>query len=211
MRLRRAFGARVPVFWGEGFVFWGEGSLVLGRGFLGFGARVSCFGARVPVFWGAGSCVLGRGFLCFGARVPVAFVARHREARRVEIGGRLLRRWWQHSTIARVCHQVGRIWKKWLSRRNRQGVVPWSRLNGNAVLCRSPTDTPPRANPSREETECRNFRTFGSVRDGDGNVPIYSAMTWICSSNSSSIHDGEAQGADVVNSPSRPENPSRSK
>jgi len=37
-------------------------------------------------------------------------------------------------------HQAVRIWKKWLSRRDRQSVVPWTRLN--EILNGHPLPTP---------------------------------------------------------------------
>ena len=78
-------------------------------------------------------------------------------------------------------HQAVRIWKKWLSRRDRQSVVPWTRLN--EILNRHPRlakDQPRirrRERTSLVKNRMREFRTSGSVRDGVGNVPIYSAMT----------------------------------
>ena len=78
-------------------------------------------------------------------------------------------------------NQVGRIWRKWLSRRDRQGVVTMDPLQRNP-------DTPPAASSQdppwlrrRERTSLvknrmREICTSGSVRDGGGNAPIYSAF-----------------------------------
>ena len=77
-------------------------------------------------------------------------------------------------------HQAVRIWKKWLSRRDRQSVVPWTRLN--EILNRHPLPQPKishrirrRERISLVKNRMREIRTSGSVRDGVGNVPIYSA------------------------------------
>ena len=94
---------------------------------------------------------------------------------------RLLRRRQQHSTIAMVRPSGVRIWRKWLSRRDRQGVVRWTRLN--EILTPSSAVSQDRPRIRRRErislvrNRMREIRTSGSVRDGDGNVPIYSAMT----------------------------------
>ena len=74
---------------------------------------------------------------------------------------RLLRRRQQHSTIAMVRPSGVRIWRKWLSRRDRQGVVRWTRLNeiltpSSAVSQDRPRIPPPRANLSREEPDAGN-------------------------------------------------------
>ena len=73
-------------------------------------------------------------------------------------------------------HQVERIWKKWLSRKG-----------GRNFLWTPPTRVPRPAQGHdhsqirrRERTSCvknrmREFRTSGSVRGGDGDIPTYSA------------------------------------
>jgi RNA-directed DNA polymerase len=54
--------------------------------------------------------------------------------------------------------QVVRVWRKWLSRRDRQGVVTWTRFNEllarhHCLQSGSSKTTPPRANLSREEPD----------------------------------------------------------
>ena len=93
-------------------------------------------------------------------------------------------------------HQVGRIWRKWLSRRDRQSVVTWTRFN--ELLKRHPLPPAKIAHGYAAASESllvknrmREFRSSGSARDGGGNVPIYSAlMGWTAPRASSSYQDG---------------------
>ncbi len=76
-------------------------------------------------------------------------------------------------------HQAVRIWRKWLSRRDRATVVPWARLR--EILKRHPLPSQDRPWIHRRQrislvkNRMRETRTSGSVGDGDGNVPIYPA------------------------------------
>ena len=74
-----------------------------------------------------------------------------------------------------------RVWRKWLSRRDRQGVVRWARLN--ELLAKAPTafsQDPPRLRRREQislvKNRMREICTSGSVRGGDGDIPTYSAF-----------------------------------
>ncbi len=97
------------------------------------------------------------------------------------VGGNIRRLRW-------FAHQVVRIWQKWLSRRDRQSVVRWTRLN--AILKRHPlppTDTPPRANLSREEPDagvphvrvCVQRRLACSAGERPAGARVRSPVVWI--------------------------------
>ena len=77
-------------------------------------------------------------------------------------------------------NQVVRIWRKWLSRRDRQGVGPMGplqRIPGTAPVAFS--HDPPwlrrREQISLVKNRMREICASGSVRGGDGNIPTYSA------------------------------------
>jgi len=76
-------------------------------------------------------------------------------------------------------HQVERIWKKWLSRRGARKlpVDPPTRVPRPSSPAEGQAHSQIRR---RERTSCvknrmREFRTSGSVRGGDGDIPTYSA------------------------------------
>ena len=94
---------------------------------------------------------------------------------------RLLRRWRQHSTFALVRQsgrcgfggsgclgEIGRAWLRWDTLQRNPETPPAASSQDHPRIRR-------RERISLVKNRMREIRTSGSVRDGDGNVPIYSA------------------------------------
>src|SRR5208283_1258500 len=98
---------------------------------------------------------------------------------------RLLRRWRQHSTIAMVRPSSGADMEEVVvsARSPERRPVGAPQRNPETPSPPSAKDRPRihrRERISLVKNRMREFRKSGSVRDGDGNVPIYSAMTATC-------------------------------